>query len=198
MKITIFGTGYVGLVTGTCLADVGHDVLCMDVDADKIARLEGGEIPIFEPGLEPMVKDNVEAGRLRFTTDEAEAVAFGTLQFIAVGTPPDEDGSADLTYVLAVAETIGKHMTDHKVIVDKSTVPVGTADRMRETVAGALQARAAAIDFDVCSNPEFLKEGAAIQDFTQGARIIVGTESERVKTLMRECYAPYIRLHDKL
>ncbi|MDI5891868.1 UDP-glucose dehydrogenase family protein [Halomonas rhizosphaerae] len=198
MKITIFGTGYVGLVTGTCLADVGHDVLCMDVDADKIARLEGGEIPIFEPGLESMVKDNVEAGRLRFTTDPAEAVAFGTLQFIAVGTPPDEDGSADLTYVLAVAETIGKHMADYKVIVDKSTVPVGTADRVRETVAGALQARGAAIDFDVCSNPEFLKEGAAIEDFTHGARIIVGTESERVKTLMRECYAPYIRLHDKL
>jgi len=198
MKITIFGTGYVGLVTGTCLADVGHDVLCMDVDADKIARLEEGEIPIFEPGLEPMVKDNVAAGRLRFTTDAAEAVAFGTLQFIAVGTPPDEDGSADLSYVLAVAETIGTHMTEHKVVVDKSTVPVGTADRVRKSVAAALEARGEALDFDVCSNPEFLKEGAAIQDFTQGARIVVGTESEQVKALMRECYAPYIRLHDKL
>ncbi|WP_373190729.1 UDP-glucose/GDP-mannose dehydrogenase family protein [Halomonas sp.] len=198
MKITIFGTGYVGLVTGTCLADVGHDVLCVDVDAEKIARLEGGEIPIFEPGLEPMVKANVDAGRLRFTTDAQQAVAFGTLQFIAVGTPPDEDGSADLKYVLAVAETIGTHMAQYKVIVDKSTVPVGTADRVRQRVAAALQARGEAIDFDVCSNPEFLKEGAAIEDFTHGARIIVGTESERVKGLMRECYAPYIRLHDKL
>ncbi|WP_016855032.1 UDP-glucose dehydrogenase family protein [Halomonas smyrnensis] len=198
MKITIFGTGYVGLVTGTCLADVGHDVLCMDVDADKIARLEAGEIPIFEPGLEEMVKANVAEGRLRFTTDPETAVAFGTLQFIAVGTPPDEDGSADLKYVLAVAETIGRHMTEEKVIVDKSTVPVGTADRVRAAVASVLDERGEAIDFEVCSNPEFLKEGAAIEDFTHGARIIVGTESERVKTLMRECYAPYIRLQEKL
>ncbi|MDR5865920.1 UDP-glucose dehydrogenase family protein [Halomonas koreensis] len=198
MKITIFGTGYVGLVTGTCLADVGHDVMCMDVDADKIARLEAGEIPIYEPGLEEMVKANVAEGRLRFTTDPAAAVDFGVLQFIAVGTPPDEDGSADLQYVLAVAETIGRHMTEEKVVVDKSTVPVGTADRVKAAVAGALAERGAAIDFEVCSNPEFLKEGAAIEDFTHGARIIVGTESERVKTLMRECYAPYIRLHDKL
>ncbi|MFG6158399.1 UDP-glucose dehydrogenase family protein [Halomonas sp. 1390] len=198
MKITIFGTGYVGLVTGTCLADVGHDVLCMDVDADKIARLEGGEIPIYEPGLEPMVQANVAAGRLRFTTDPAQAVAFGTLQFIAVGTPPDEDGSADLKYVLAVAETIGRHMNEYKVIVDKSTVPVGTADRVRETVAKTLEARGEQLDFDVCSNPEFLKEGAAIEDFTYGARIVVGTESDRVKGLMRECYAPYIRQQEKL
>ncbi|MFD2313246.1 UDP-glucose dehydrogenase family protein [Halomonas organivorans] len=198
MRITIFGTGYVGLVTGTCLADVGHDVLCMDVDAAKIARLEAGEIPIYEPGLEEMVKANVAEGRLRFTTEPAAAVAFGTLQFIAVGTPPDEDGSADLQYVLAVAETIGRHMTEEKVVVDKSTVPVGTADRVRETVAAALAERGESLAFEVCSNPEFLKEGAAIEDFTHGARIIVGTESERVKTLMRECYAPYIRLHDKL
>ena len=198
MKITIFGTGYVGLVTGTCLADVGHDVLCMDVDADKIARLKDGEIPIFEPGLQPMVKDNVAAGRLRFTTDAAEAVAFGTLQFIAVGTPPDEDGSADLTYVLAVAESIGRHMTDYKVVIDKSTVPVGTADRVRETVARALEARGETLDFDVCANPEFLKEGSAIEDFAHGARIVVGTDAEQVKALMRECYGPYIRLHDKL
>ncbi|WP_280545706.1 UDP-glucose/GDP-mannose dehydrogenase family protein [Halomonas sp. 11-S5] len=198
MKITIFGTGYVGLVTGTCLADVGHDVLCVDVDAEKIARLEGGEIPIFEPGLESMVKANMAAGRLRFTTDPEAAVAFGTLQFIAVGTPPDEDGSADLTYVLAVAETIGRHMADYKVIVDKSTVPVGTADRVRETVVNALQARGEALEVDVCSNPEFLKEGAAIEDFTHGARIIVGTEAERVMALMRECYAPYIRQQEKL
>ncbi|WP_136246799.1 UDP-glucose dehydrogenase family protein [Halomonas borealis] len=198
MKITIFGTGYVGLVTGTCLADVGHDVLCMDVDADKVARLEAGEVPIYEPGLEGMVQANVAEGRLRFTTDPVAAVGFGTLQFIAVGTPPDEDGSADLQYVLAVAETIGRHMADSKVIVDKSTVPVGTADRVHETVAGVLAERGASLDFEVCSNPEFLKEGAAIEDFTHGARIIVGTESDRVKALMHECYGPYIRLQEKL
>ncbi|WP_108444434.1 UDP-glucose dehydrogenase family protein [Halomonas denitrificans] len=198
MKITIFGTGYVGLVTGTCLADVGHDVLCVDVDADKIARLEGGEIPIYEPGLEPMVQANAAAGRLRFTTDPEEAVAFGTLQFIAVGTPPDEDGSADLKYVLAVAETIGRHMNEYKVIVDKSTVPVGTADRVRQSVTQILETRGKDVDFDVCSNPEFLKEGTAIQDFSQGARIVVGTDSERVMGLIRECYAPYIRQQEKL
>ncbi|WP_445157472.1 UDP-glucose dehydrogenase family protein [Halomonas sp. E14] len=198
MKITVFGTGYVGLVTGTCLADVGHDVMCMDVDADKIARLKEGEVPIYEPGLEPMVKQNTAAGRLRFTTDAAEAVGFGTLQFIAVGTPPDEDGSADLQYVVSVAKSIGEHMRDYKVIVNKSTVPVGTADKVRETVTQVLQSRAEQVDFDVCSNPEFLKEGAAIEDFTHGARIVVGTDSERVKDLMRDCYAPYNRLRDKL
>ncbi|ALM52807.1 UDP-glucose dehydrogenase family protein [Halomonas huangheensis] len=198
MKITIFGTGYVGLVTGTCLADVGHDVLCMDVDAEKITRLEAGEIPIYEPGLESMVKHNVGTGRLRFTTDPAEAVAFGVLQFIAVGTPPDEDGSADLQYVLAVADTIGEHMQEDKVIVDKSTVPVGTADKVLAQVQKRLASRGAEFDVEVCSNPEFLKEGAAIEDFTHGARIIVGTNSERVKRLMRECYAPYIRLQEKL
>src|SRR5690554_7162822 len=148
MRITIFGTGYVGLVTGTCLADVGHDVMCMDVDAGKIARLEQGEIPIYEPGLEGVVRSNVDAGRLTFTTDPAAAVAFGTLQIIAVGTPPDEDGSADLQYVLSVAETIGQHMADYKVVVNKSTVPVGTADRVRERVASALAARGEAIEFD--------------------------------------------------
>ncbi|QTF91386.1 UDP-glucose/GDP-mannose dehydrogenase family protein [Halomonas sp. BM-2019] len=198
MKITIFGTGYVGLVTGACLADVGHDVMCMDIDEEKIARLREGEIPIYEPGLESLVKSNVASGRLGFTTDPGEAVAFGTLQFIAVGTPPDEDGSADLQYVLAVADTIGSHMQDYKVVVDKSTVPVGTADRVRDAVVDALAARGESVEFDVCSNPEFLKEGAAIEDFTFGARIIVGTDSERVKELMRECYSPYSRLHDKL
>ncbi|MFD2190039.1 UDP-glucose dehydrogenase family protein [Pistricoccus aurantiacus] len=198
MKITIFGTGYVGLVTGTCLADAGHEVLCMDVDENKIARLKDGEIPIFEPGLESMVKSNVAGGRLDFTTDPVAAVGFGQLQFIAVGTPPDEDGSADLQYVLSVADTIGRHMTDYKVIVDKSTVPVGTADRVSQTVAAALEARGESIEFDVCSNPEFLKEGAAIKDFTHGARIIVGTESERVMRVMRECYAPYNRHHEKM
>ncbi|TLF48581.1 UDP-glucose/GDP-mannose dehydrogenase family protein [Halomonas urmiana] len=198
MKITIFGTGYVGLVTGTCLADVGHDVMCMDVDANKIARLRDGEIPIYEPGLESLVRDNVASGRLRFTTDATEAVAFGTLQFIAVGTPPDEDGSADLQYVLAVADTIGEHMQEYKVIVDKSTVPVGTADRVNEAVGKAIARRGETLGFDVCSNPEFLKEGAAIEDFTFGARIVIGTDSERVKELMRECYAPYNRQHEKL
>ncbi|MFG6137194.1 UDP-glucose dehydrogenase family protein [Halomonas sp. B23F22_10] len=198
MKITIFGTGYVGLVTGTCLADVGHDVMCMDVDEGKIARLRDGEIPIYEPGLESMVHQNVEAGRMQFTTDAKAAVAFGTLQFIAVGTPPDEDGSADLKYVLAVANTIGEHMDAYKVVVDKSTVPVGTADRVQAAVAGALEQRGVTLDFDVCSNPEFLKEGAAIEDFSHGARIVVGTEAERVRELMRECYAPYNRHHEKL
>ncbi|MBZ9538008.1 UDP-glucose/GDP-mannose dehydrogenase family protein [Modicisalibacter tunisiensis] len=198
MQITIFGTGYVGLVTGACLADVGHEVLCMDVDAEKIARLEAGEIPIYEPGLEALVSHNVAEERLRFTTDPAAAVAFGTLQFIAVGTPPDEDGSADLQYVLAVARTIGEHMDGYRVIVDKSTVPVGTAGRVREAVSGALAARGSELEFDVCSNPEFLKEGAAIEDFTHGARIIVGTDSPRVEALMRECYAPYNRHHEKL
>ncbi|WP_010628772.1 UDP-glucose/GDP-mannose dehydrogenase family protein [Halomonas sp. KM-1] len=198
MNVTVFGTGYVGLVTGACLADVGHDVMCMDIDADKIARLERGEIPIYEPGLEAMVKQNVAAGRLRFTTEAAKAVAFGKLQFIAVGTPPDEDGSADLQYVLAVAKTIGEHMNDYKVVINKSTVPVGTADKVRAAIASALEARGEQAEFDVCSNPEFLKEGSAIEDFTHGARIVVGTDSERVKALMRECYAPYNRLRDKL
>ncbi|NVN56523.1 UDP-glucose/GDP-mannose dehydrogenase family protein [bacterium Scap17] len=198
MKITVFGTGYVGLVTGTCLADVGHDVICMDVDAAKIDGLKQGEIPIFEPGLESMVLRNVEAGRLNFTTDAREAVEHGVLQFIAVGTPPDEDGSADLKYVLSVATTIGEHMNDYKVIIDKSTVPVGTADRVKARVKDVLDQRGVSVDFDVCSNPEFLKEGAALDDFTRGARIVVGTDSEKVRERMRECYAPYNRNHEKL
>ncbi|KPM79560.1 UDP-glucose dehydrogenase family protein [Cobetia sp. UCD-24C] len=198
MKITIFGSGYVGLVTGTCLADVGHDVVCMDVDAAKIEGLKQGEIPIYEPGLEGMLLRNVEAGRLSFTTDAREAVEHGVLQFIAVGTPPDEDGSADLKYVLSVATTIGEHMNDYKVIIDKSTVPVGTADRVKARVNDVLKDRGASVDFDVCSNPEFLKEGAALDDFTRGARIVVGTDSEAVRERMRECYAPYNRNHEKL
>ncbi|TDX32956.1 UDPglucose 6-dehydrogenase [Modicisalibacter xianhensis] len=198
MKITIFGSGYVGLVTGTCLADVGHDVMCVDVDEDKIARLNNGEVPIYEPGLEPMLKQNMEAGRLQFTTDAAKAVKYGKLQFIAVGTPPDEDGSADLKYVLKVAETIATHMDEYKIIVDKSTVPVGTADKVSATVRATLKERGADIDFDVCSNPEFLKEGAAVEDFSKGARIIVGTDAEPVKKAMRECYAPYNRNREKL
>jgi UDPglucose 6-dehydrogenase len=198
MNITIFGTGYVGLVTGTCLADVGHNIMCVDVDAGKIAGLKNGVIPIYEPGLEPMVKRNVAEGRLHFTTDAAEAVAFGSLQFIAVGTPPDEDGSADLKYVLAVARTIATHMSDYKVVIDKSTVPVGTAGKVQAAMAAVLAERGAQIEFDVCSNPEFLKEGAAIEDFSQPARIVIGTDSARVETLMRECYAPYNRDQDKM
>ncbi len=198
MNITIFGTGYVGLVTGTCLADVGHNVTCVDVDAAKIKGLQNGVIPIYEPGLEPMVKRNVAEGRLHFTTDAAEAVAFGQIQFIAVGTPPDEDGSADLKYVLAVARTIATCMNDYKVVIDKSTVPVGTADRVRAAMLATLAERGARIDFDVCSNPEFLKEGAAIEDFSKPARIVIGTDSDRVEKLMRECYAPYNRNHDKM
>ncbi|QJQ99748.1 MULTISPECIES: UDP-glucose dehydrogenase family protein [Halomonas] len=198
MRITIFGSGYVGLVTGACLADVGHDVICVDVDADKVARLNDGEVPIFEPGLESLIRQNQAAGRLRFTTDPAEGVAFGLLQFIAVGTPSDEDGSADLRHVLKVAETIGQHMTDYRIIVNKSTVPVGTASKVERVVAAALDRRGEALDFDVCSNPEFLKEGAAIEDFSRGSRIVVGTESERVRQAMRECYGPYNRQRDKL
>ena len=198
MNITVFGTGYVGLVTGACLADVGHNVMCVDVDQAKIEGLKQGRIPIYEPGLEPMVLRNHDEGRLHFTTDAAEGVKFGALQFIAVGTPPDEDGSADLQYVLAVARTIGEHMDDYKVVVDKSTVPVGTADKVRAVLAGVLAGRGVDLRFDVCSNPEFLKEGAAIEDFTKSARIVVGTDSERVRELMRECYAPYSRNHDKL
>ncbi|HRP94616.1 MAG TPA: UDP-glucose/GDP-mannose dehydrogenase family protein [Rhodocyclaceae bacterium] len=198
MRISIFGTGYVGLVTGACLADVGHHVMCADVDAVKIARLRDGVIPIYEPGLAPMVRRNVAEGRLNFTTDAAEAVAYSEMQFIAVGTPPDEDGSADLQYVLAVARTIGTHMDAYKVVVDKSTVPVGTAGKVRAAIGAALSERGVALSFDVCSNPEFLKEGAAIEDFTKSARIVVGTDSEAVRVRMRECYAPYSRNRDKL
>ncbi|WP_312388080.1 UDP-glucose/GDP-mannose dehydrogenase family protein [Pseudomonas sp.] len=198
MKITVFGSGYVGLVTGACLADVGHHVICVDVDQSKIDALKNGVIPIYEPGLEDMVLHNHQEKRLDFTTDASLGVAFGEIQIIAVGTPPDEDGSADLKYVLAVAETIGTHMTEAKIIVDKSTVPVGTADKVAAKIAQVLESRGVALDFDVCSNPEFLKEGAAIEDFTKGARIVVGTDSEHVRRKMRECYAPYSRNHDKL
>lgn len=198
MQISVFGTGYVGLVAGACLADVGHQVICMDIDANRIAQLSRGEIPIFEPGLSQLVAHNVAAGRLRFTTDTAQAVTESDTLFIAVGTPPDEDGSADLQYVLSVAESIGQHMQGYKLVVDKSTVPVGTAERVSDTISRVLQQRKVEYSFDVCSNPEFMKEGAAIDDFTRGARIIVGTESERVKERMKACYAPYNRNHDKL
>ena len=198
MKITIFGTGYVGLVTGACLADVGHHVLCMDVDQGKIEKLKNGQIPIYEPGLDNIVKHTVEAGRLSFTTDTEEAVKHGTLQFIAVGTPPDEDGSADLQYVLAVAKSIGQYMDDYKVVVDKSTVPVGTGDKVKAAVRAQLDHRGLELDFDVVSNPEFLKEGAAINDFMKPDRIVVGTDSEQAADLLREVYYPFNRSHDRM
>ena len=198
MKITIVGTGYVGLVSGTCLAEVGNDVLCLDTNAEKIRMLNAGGIPLYEPGLEPLVIKNVEAGRLRFSTDVDAAVAHGTLQFIAVGTPPDEDGSADLQYVLSAARNIGRRMTSYKVIVDKSTVPVGTADRVRAAVSEELLARGVSLPFAVVSNPEFMKEGAAVDDFMRPDRIVVGADNEQAIQLMRALYAPFQRNHERL
>ncbi|MBS1173669.1 MAG: nucleotide sugar dehydrogenase, partial [Proteobacteria bacterium] len=198
MKITVIGTGYVGLVSGTCLAEVGNDVLCVDVDESKIATLNAGGIPIFEPGLEAMVARNRAAGRLRFSTDTAQGARHGEIQFIAVGTPPDEDGSADLTYVVQAARNIGRHMDGYRVIVDKSTVPVGTADKVRAAVAEELAARGAKIDFSVVSNPEFLKEGAAVEDFMRPDRVIIGAEDPRAIALMRELYAPFQRNHERI
>ncbi len=198
MKITVIGTGYVGLVTGACLAEVGNEVFCLDVDARKIDILKAGGIPIFEPGLEEMVKRNVAAGRLMFTTDVEAAVHFGEIQFIAVGTPPDEDGSADLQYVVAAARNIGRHMTTFKLVVDKSTVPVGTADRVKAAMREELAARGVAIDFGVASNPEFLKEGAAIDDFMRPDRIVIGTDDEKATQLLRDLYAPFQRNRDRL
>jgi len=198
MKVSVFGSGYVGLVTGTCLASVGNDVLCVDIDADKIERLKQGDIPIYEPGLEDMVRSNHASGRLNFTTDVAAAVGHGLIQMIAVGTPPDEDGSADLQHVLAVARSIGQHMDDYRIIVDKSTVPVGTAEKVRAATLAELQQRQADVEFDVVSNPEFLKEGAAINDFMKPDRIIIGTDSPRSTQLLRELYAPFNRNHDRV
>ena len=197
MKVSIYGTGYVGLVTGACLAEVGNDVLCMDIDASKIERLKNGEIPIYEPDLEPMVKRNVDAGRLNFTTDSQQAVEHGLFQFIAVGTPPDEDGSADLSYVLAVGKSIATHLDDYRIVVDKSTVPVGTADKVKTVMDQVLRDRQVDLEFDVVSNPEFLKEGAAINDFMRPDRIVVGTDNPRTTALLRELYAPFNRVHDK-
>ncbi|MHB1061276.1 MAG: UDP-glucose dehydrogenase family protein [Thiobacillus sp.] len=198
MKITVIGTGYVGLVTGTCLAEVGNEVLCLDLDPGKIDMLKAGGIPIYEPGLEDMVKRNVDAGRLSFTTDIEASVAFGQIQFIAVGTPPDEDGSADLQYVVAAARNIGRYMTDPKLVVDKSTVPVGTADRVKAALAEELAKRGVAIEFNVASNPEFLKEGAAVEDFMKPDRIVIGTDSEDATALLRQLYAPFQRNRDRL
>ncbi|HCN88893.1 MAG TPA: UDP-glucose 6-dehydrogenase [Oxalobacteraceae bacterium] len=198
MKITVIGTGYVGLVTGTCLAEMGNEVLCLDLDENKIRILNDGHIPIHEPGLLEMVRRNVIAGRLRFTTSIEESVAFGILQFIAVGTPPDEDGSADMQYVTAAARNIGMHMTEYKVVVDKSTVPIGTADKVKAVMQDALAARNADLPFSVVSNPEFLKEGAAVDDFMRPDRVIIGAEDDRAIALMRELYAPFIRNHDRV
>jgi UDPglucose 6-dehydrogenase len=198
MKVTVVGSGYVGLVTGACLAEMGNHVLCMDLDERKIQVLREGGLPIHEPGLLEVVRRNVAAGRLEFTTDVDAAVHHGTLQFIAVGTPPDEDGSADLSYVVAAARAIGQRMTDYKVIVDKSTVPVGTADRVREAVRRELAARGMELEFAVVSNPEFLKEGAAVEDFMRPDRVIIGGDDERALLLMRALYAPFVRSRDRL
>jgi len=198
MRITVFGTGYVGLVQGAVLAEVGHDVLCVDVDAAKVEGLKAGRIPIYEPGLEELVKKNHAEGRLSFTTDAAEGVAHGRIQFIAVGTPPDEDGSADLSYVLAVAATIAGHMAEPKVVVTKSTVPVGTADKVRAALAEGLAARGSGLGFEVVSNPEFLKEGAAVADCMRPDRIVIGTSDPEAEDLLREVYAPFSRNHEKI
>jgi UDPglucose 6-dehydrogenase len=198
MRITIFGSGYVGLVTGACLADAGNQVLCVDVDERKTAMLQRGEVPIHEPGLDLLIKRSAEAGRLRFTTNAQEGVDHGLFQLIAVGTPPDEDGSADLRYVLAVARTIGEYMNDYRVVVTKSTVPVGTADKVRAAVRETLDKRHARVEFDMVSNPEFLKEGAAIADFMKPDRVIVGSDSERATELMRSLYEPFTRNRDRM
>jgi UDPglucose 6-dehydrogenase len=198
IRITIFGTGYVGLVTGACLAEMGNHVVCVDIDAGKVERLKHGQIPIYEPGLEPIVRRNHASGQLDFTTEAAAAIDHAEVIFIAVGTPPDEDGSADLTYVQTVANTIGRQLKRYAVIVNKSTVPVGTADRVRETIVAALAARNTAVEFDVVSNPEFLKEGAAVEDCLRPDRIIVGASSARAVAVLRKLYAPFNRNHDRM
>ena len=198
MRVTIFGSGYVGLVSGACLADAGNHVVCVDVDAAKIERLKRGEVPVHEPGLEALIKRNSEAGRLEFTTDAVKGVAHGLFQVIAVGTPPGEDGSADLTHVLSVARTIALHMSRYCIVITKSTVPVGTADKVHAELDRTLAARGATVEFDVVSNPEFLKEGAAIGDFMKPDRVVIGTDNPRTTELMRALYEPFIRNHDRL
>jgi len=198
MKVSIIGTGYVGLVTGACLADVGNHVLCLDVDARKIAMLRAGDIPIHEPGLKEIVRANAAAGRLAFTTDAREAALYARLQMIAVGTPPGEDGSADLSYVLAAARGVALHMDGPRIVVDKSTVPVGTADKVRDQLAKTLAERGARFDFSIVSNPEFLKEGAAVEDFMRPDRIVIGAEDSDAIAAMRELYAPFQRNHERL
>ncbi|ANI29156.1 UDP-glucose 6-dehydrogenase [Yersinia entomophaga] len=198
MKVTIFGIGYVGLVQAAVFAEVGHDVLCIDVDARKVEGLQKGHLPIFEPGLSTLVKENVEAGRLHFSTDAKAGVHHSAIQFIAVGTPPDENGAADLQYVIQVSETIAKYMMEPKVIIDKSTVPVGTADKVRSAMAAVLRQRDIEIDFDVISNPEFLKEGAAVSDCKRPERIVIGTDNNDVIPLISELYEPFNRNHDRM
>jgi len=198
VKVTVFGIGYVGLVQAAVLAEVGHDVVCIDVDQAKVDNLKQGKIPIYEPGLTPLVTSNFESGRLVFSTDAAQGVKHGELIFIAVGTPPDEDGSADLKYVLAVAETIAQHMDNHKIIINKSTVPVGTADKVKAKVSDTLASIKKEVSFDVVSNPEFLKEGAAVTDCMRPDRIILGTDSKKAEEKLRELYSPFNRNHDKV
>jgi UDPglucose 6-dehydrogenase len=198
MRVTIFGSGYVGLVTGACLADAGNHVVCVDIDAGKIERLNRGEVPIHEPGLEALIKRNTEAGRMEFTTDGARGVTHGLFQLIAVGTPPGEDGAADLSHVLAVARTIAAHLNRYAIVITKSTVPVGTADKVRTEIEKSLAARGASCEFDVVSNPEFLKEGAAIADFIKPDRVVVGTDNPRTTELLRALYEPFTRNHDRL
>jgi UDPglucose 6-dehydrogenase len=197
MRVTIFGSGYVGLVTGACLAEAGNHVVCVDVDAGKIERLNRGEVPIHEPGLDDLIKRNAEAGRLEFTTDAEKGVEHGLFQIIAVGTPPDEDGSADLRYVLTVARTIATHMNRYAIVITKSTVPVGTADKVRAQLEATLKERSSSPEFDVVSNPEFLKEGDAVQDFMKPDRVVIGTDNPRTTELMRALYEPFTRQHDR-
>ncbi len=198
MKVTIFGTGYVGLVTGACLAEVGHNVTCVDVDEAKIEGLINGIMPIYEPGLDSIVLENHKAGRLNFTTDIEAGVKFANIQFIAVGTPPDEDGSADLQYVVSVANSIGQFMDDEKIVIDKSTVPVGTGDKVAQALSEQLTARGKDIPFHVVSNPEFLKEGAAVNDFMKPDRIVIGTDNVEAEKVIKELYAPFNRNHDRI
>jgi UDPglucose 6-dehydrogenase len=198
MKVAVFGTGYVGLVQGAVLADAGHSLVCVDVDKEKVENLKNGIIPIYEPQLESLVKEGYALGRLQFTCDAEEAVKNSDIIFIAVGTPPDEDGSADLQYVLAVAETIARHMDGYKIVVNKSTVPVGTADKVHEKIKAVLEERNAHYEFDVVSNPEFLKEGAAVNDCKRPDRIVIGTTSDKAEEAMRELYVPFNRNHDKV
>jgi UDPglucose 6-dehydrogenase len=198
MQITIFGSGYVGLVTGACMAEMGNHVVCYDIDEDKIARLNKGEVPIYEPGLDAYIARNMESGRLEFTTDAKKAVDHGLFQFISVGTPPDEDGSADLKHVLAVARAIGENMDEYRIVVDKSTVPVGTADKVKAQIQKSLAERSKSIEFDVVSNPEFLKEGAAIGDFMKPDRIVIGTDNPRTTELLKSLYEPFNRSHDRV
>ena len=198
MKLTVHGTGYVGLVTGACIADAGNHVMCVDVDADKVARLCQGDVPIYEPGLENIVRRNIQNGRIQFTTNVEKGVSHGVLQFIAVGTPPDEDGSADMQYVLEVARSVGAHMSEYKLVINKSTVPVGTADRVHSAILDEQSRRGISIEFDVASNPEFLKEGAAVDDFMKPDRIVLGAATDRARELVRELYEPFNRNHDRL